>query len=977
VTTASSTRVLAVGISEYTVPSLHLRYAATNAADLVSALELESGCSIPPSNIKTLVESQATRTTVVETLAQVSSNCGDDDVLIFFFSGHGERTDDEFFLLPVGADPTDLPKTAISTAQIRNALKDCRARGLLVILDCCRGAGFAENADRFFMTLGGKGFRLLLSASRANQPSFEFVSQKGTIFSKRLVEVLRGEIPVGEQAGVVYFSELFIYLSRRVAEDLESIGQLRTAQEPIFAGTYAGDPRLFILREVALDRIEAETPRYSMRYVHRALRRGLISVAVASILFLAGYYYYLEHSLYIWVEPSAVQHFEGDYLAVYAGDPKLNALGFPHLVSTTDIPVDALPRTSRPGVGSPPQIRMGTGSSQDIEPKLFQNLSAEWKTIVSVWRADEKSALSYAPEMHLEDSDSDDDSPALVKAMDALGRTTKSPAAYKLIDDDIMGMAANRDEASIRAITRWDPSEGINLAVDGAGLMLSSPDDLSDDTILLQRGFLEGLGPPCTSQIANALSKLADSVFNPREASLNTDKFDLRVAPWFAAILRTGCQVDDATASKVIDRQAPETMARRFQLLSLFANPPGNALVDFISSDCERRIRVLLNLNARSDGDDPARMKNSNLRSELIERVRVDLLLLSVASSASVPDAANKLLRAPIVGQVRYAAARALIAKRPANWRAILAVAPADPWVVAALAEAGIFDEASARRAFFPVPAGVSGFASITRFFLGQLRKHHLTESAGVVRDIQTAQHQDDDVQIEAARALTALAPASMESKSIPQRNKYTDIPFDLRLPTENPEDGGTIYSSVYSWAISVDENNLAQFLKNFGLSTDDDTEYLGRVPLTEFGLKDMRNRLQKPEQRISACAILSMQGTESDLVRLLSSTDMNLRQTAESYAVYNPRLRAVLSKPEFASFGLATRFFLQHQLDLQSNIAETLSRLPTALSAVAPDVLVRGTSEASNGLFLWAEDLAERAPAEAIEGTQATDVFR
>jgi hypothetical protein len=85
VTTASSTRVLAVGISEYTVPSLHLRYAATNAADLVSALELESGCSIPPSNIKTLVESQATRTTVVETLAQVSSNCGDDDVLIFFF----------------------------------------------------------------------------------------------------------------------------------------------------------------------------------------------------------------------------------------------------------------------------------------------------------------------------------------------------------------------------------------------------------------------------------------------------------------------------------------------------------------------------------------------------------------------------------------------------------------------------------------------------------------------------------------------------------------------------------------------------------------------------------------------------------------------------------------------------------------------------------------------------------------------------
>jgi len=226
--TTSTTSVFAVGISNYAAESLHLNYAAHNASELVAALGLEAGCAIPQDHLELLTDAEASGRAILDKLTTISSGCSDDDLFIFFFSGHGERTHNEFFLLPVGADPADLKNTAITTSDLRTALTQCRARGLLVILDCCRGAGFAESADRFFMTLGGNGFRLLLTASRADQPSFEFTSQKGTLFSKRLIEVLRGEVPLGEQPGVIYFTELFTYLSRKVAEDLKRSGNRGT-----------------------------------------------------------------------------------------------------------------------------------------------------------------------------------------------------------------------------------------------------------------------------------------------------------------------------------------------------------------------------------------------------------------------------------------------------------------------------------------------------------------------------------------------------------------------------------------------------------------------------------------------------------------------------------------------------------------------------------------------------------------------------
>jgi len=170
----------------------------------------------------------------------------------------------------------------------------------------------------------------VLSASRAGQASFEFEQSAGTFFTRAIVDVLLGRVVVGDTPGIIYFSELFEFVNRQVAEDLESINQPTTLQEPVFAGTFTKDPRLFILNRLSLEHLEAATPRYSRKFLQRRIRRTLTAFAVTAALSLGLYYTYLDHSRYIWHETGVVDGREGDYLSIYAGDPNLNWLARRH-----------------------------------------------------------------------------------------------------------------------------------------------------------------------------------------------------------------------------------------------------------------------------------------------------------------------------------------------------------------------------------------------------------------------------------------------------------------------------------------------------------------------------------------------------------------------------------------------------------------------------------------------------------------------
>lgn len=102
-------------------------------------------------------------------------------------------------------------------------------------------------------------------------------------------------------------------------------------------------------------------------------------------------------------------------------------------------------------------------------------------------------------------------------------------------------------------------------------------------------------------------------------------------------------------------------------------------------------------------------------------------------------------------------------------------------------------------------------------------------------------------------------------------RSKYFGGTKTFKLPVVDNEHDTSAFREQYAWAVMNDDGKFAQFMRDFGVAPDDDTELLGRLPLTEFALADLRSRLNQASTRISACAVLAKRGTEEDLKALLS----------------------------------------------------------------------------------------------------------
>jgi hypothetical protein len=161
-----------VGVSEYAGSGLaDLPACRTEAAQIAGALSLSRTCGVPGSQIHLIPDSEASRARILDTLMTTASKMTSEDVLIFYFAGHGEN-DGDGFVLRTGPRTTDAQR-GLSREDVSAALSTTQARGVLVILDCCGGVGFAENAPEFFFSLGNRDFRLLISASRAGQSSWE------------------------------------------------------------------------------------------------------------------------------------------------------------------------------------------------------------------------------------------------------------------------------------------------------------------------------------------------------------------------------------------------------------------------------------------------------------------------------------------------------------------------------------------------------------------------------------------------------------------------------------------------------------------------------------------------------------------------------------------------------------------------------------------------------------------------------------
>jgi hypothetical protein len=141
-----------------------------------------------------------TRANVVTALQAVARATERDDLLVFYYSGHGSVAEGECYLVGRDGRYLTLADTAVPVSRIKEIMKSAPARAKVVILDACHsGADIggkgpqpmtAEFIRRVFEQAAGLA---ILSSCTKGEVSYEWQAQERSVFTHYLLEALRGE----------------------------------------------------------------------------------------------------------------------------------------------------------------------------------------------------------------------------------------------------------------------------------------------------------------------------------------------------------------------------------------------------------------------------------------------------------------------------------------------------------------------------------------------------------------------------------------------------------------------------------------------------------------------------------------------------------------------------------------------------------------------------------------------------------------
>lgn len=233
-----NTKVWAVvaGVASYDHMPV-LRYTDDDAYRFYAFLKSLEGGALPDEQIRILIDEEATRDNVLGTLDEVFSMAGPQDLVIFYFSGHGLNGS----FLPIDFDGYN---NKIMHEEIAAAFNKTKARFKLCLADACHSgsliamrSGEPEPAlVQFYQTLSKSvsGTALIMS-SKADETSLESSGLRQGVFSHFLIRGLKGEADTNKDK-VISVEELYNYINGKVRD------YTGNRQSPVIKGTY--DPKM-------------------------------------------------------------------------------------------------------------------------------------------------------------------------------------------------------------------------------------------------------------------------------------------------------------------------------------------------------------------------------------------------------------------------------------------------------------------------------------------------------------------------------------------------------------------------------------------------------------------------------------------------------------------------------------------------------------------------------------------------------------
>jgi hypothetical protein len=216
---------LLVGVTEYNEPTLKpLPGAVRDVRGIKKILQDPNIGDFLEDNIKLLENPD--RNEIEESIYELFVNRKQDDLVLFYFAGHGITDKQGQFYLANRCTIKDGNKvkdyTAVSARYLQEKMTQSLSEQQVVILDCCFSGAFAKGMNarsdgtvNIETQLGGKG-RAVLASSTSTQYSFEHKESGFGIYTHYVLEGLQDGAADCDRDGNISVGELHDYVFSKV-----------------------------------------------------------------------------------------------------------------------------------------------------------------------------------------------------------------------------------------------------------------------------------------------------------------------------------------------------------------------------------------------------------------------------------------------------------------------------------------------------------------------------------------------------------------------------------------------------------------------------------------------------------------------------------------------------------------------------------------------------------------------------------------
>lgn len=188
-------------------------------------------------NITLLTEKDASREKILEAFDKLKAKTNKDSSVLVYYSGHGGYYEpwNQYYLVPNNFDAENYEETWVKAEELKEKLAILDTDKLIFLLDSCHAAGMTksgglleneakapiaklEKADELIQKIDAETGMSILSSCREDQLSWILQGDSNSLFTKCLIEVLRGNHKENFDEEYIRISEVVQYIFKKVPE---------------------------------------------------------------------------------------------------------------------------------------------------------------------------------------------------------------------------------------------------------------------------------------------------------------------------------------------------------------------------------------------------------------------------------------------------------------------------------------------------------------------------------------------------------------------------------------------------------------------------------------------------------------------------------------------------------------------------------------------------------------------------------------